>query len=290
MAGIRIDELSPSLLPSLEHEFPAMKDGLSVKLTVAQVIALATGTLEPEIEKCLRYVRALGATEDLNLIKEPGIYTQNQNAGASGGANYPEALAGMLVVLSGSGATNVRTIQLYISRTDPPRFHCRMESSADTWLGWADAVASTRTLSTQHSLQGGGDLTINRTLSLVGDKASPGANKSYGTDASGARGWYDIPSAVKAWVNFNGTGSVTINGSANVTSITDNGTGDFTLNFGTPLVDAKYAVIGSAKRGGQEESLTMYQHTLAAGSARVVFGAGSFNPSDPDKAHIAVFR
>lgn len=91
-------------------------------------------------------------------------------------------------------------------------------------------------------------------------------------------------------MNFNGTGSVTINGSNNVTSITDNGTGDFTLSFGTALVDANYAVIGSAKRSGQSESLTIYHHTLVAGSARVVFGAGSFNPTDPDKAHIAVFR
>lgn len=87
----------------------------------------------------LRWVRALDAAEDLNTIKEPGIYTQNQNAGASGGSNYPEALAGMLVVLPGGASTNVRTVQLYVARSSPSRLHWRMESAADTWYGWASA-------------------------------------------------------------------------------------------------------------------------------------------------------
>ena len=47
--------------------------------------------------------------------------------------------------------------------------------------------------------------------------------------------------AAKAWVNFNGTGTVAIRESGNVTSITDNGTGDYTVNFTTALTDANYA-------------------------------------------------
>lgn len=45
----------------------------------------------------------------------------------------------------------------------------------------------------------------------------------------------------RAWVNFNGTGTVAIRGSGNVTSITDNGTGDYTVNFTTAMTDANYA-------------------------------------------------
>jgi hypothetical protein len=45
----------------------------------------------------------------------------------------------------------------------------------------------------------------------------------------------------RAWVNFNGTGTVAIRASGNVSSITDNGTGDYTVNFTTALVDANYA-------------------------------------------------
>jgi len=47
--------------------------------------------------------------------------------------------------------------------------------------------------------------------------------------------------ACRTWVNFNGTGTVTIRSSGNVSSITDNGTGDYTLNFATALPDANYA-------------------------------------------------
>jgi hypothetical protein len=46
----------------------------------------------------------------------------------------------------------------------------------------------------------------------------------------------------RAWVSFNGTGTVAIRGSGNVTSITDNGTGDFTINMTTALPDVNYAV------------------------------------------------
>lgn len=50
----------------------------------------------------------------------------------------------------------------------------------------------------------------------------------------------------RAWVNFNGTGTVAIRASGNVSSITDNGTGDYTVNFTTNMPDANYCVIGNA--------------------------------------------
>jgi len=46
-----------------------------------------------------------------------------------------------------------------------------------------------------------------------------------------------------AWVNFNGTGTVAIRSSYNVSSITDNGTGDYTINFATALSDTNYAAV-----------------------------------------------
>lgn len=54
-------------------------------------------------------------------------------------------------------------------------------------------VGTSRNVSTQHSLTGGGNLSADRTLALVNDTASPGNNKVYGTDGSGARGWKDDP-------------------------------------------------------------------------------------------------
>lgn len=52
----------------------------------------------------------------------------------------------------------------------------------------------------------------------------------------------------RAWVNFNGTGTVAINDSFNVSSITDNGTGDYTVNFDQDLANANYAVTYAAVR------------------------------------------
>ena len=61
-----------------------------------------------------------------------------------------------------------------------------------------------------------------------------------------------VPGAAKAWVNFDGrTGTlnqndVTIRGSYNVTSVTDNGTGDYTVNFTNNMPDTDYCVSGTA--------------------------------------------
>ena len=51
---------------------------------------------------------------------------------------------------------------------------------------------------------------------------------------------------IKAWVSFNGTGTVAILGSYNVSSITDNGVGDYTVNFTTAMPNTNYAAITSA--------------------------------------------
>ena len=57
----------------------------------------------------------------------------------------------------------------------------------------------------------------------------------------------------KAWVNFNAVGTLTKRSDYNVTSVTDNGTGDYTLNFENSLSDANYAVSHSV--GGTSNAL-----------------------------------
>lgn len=51
----------------------------------------------------------------------------------------------------------------------------------------------------------------------------------------------------RAWVNFNGTGTVAIRASFNVSSITDNGTGNYTVNFTTAMPDANYSCVTGIK-------------------------------------------
>jgi hypothetical protein len=79
-----------------------------------------------------------------------------------------------------------------------------------------------------------------------------------------------------AWVNFNGTGTVAIRSSYNVSSITDNGTGDYTVNFATALSDANYAVsgMGAKSTSGSDyfRSPWLRDQTLSTSSCRFITG------------------
>jgi hypothetical protein len=62
---------------------------------------------------------------------------------------------------------------------------------------------------------------------------------------------------IVAWVSFNGTGVPSIRASGNVSSITDVTTGEWIVNFATPLADANYAVSGIVERGGTNDRAFM---------------------------------
>ena len=55
-----------------------------------------------------------------------------------------------------------------------------------------------------------------------------------------------------AWVNFNGTGTVAIGGSENVSSITDNGAGSYWINFSTTMANTNYCIAGTSKWTGYD--------------------------------------
>lgn len=65
----------------------------------------------------------------------------------------------------------------------------------------ASKVDDTITVTGTNSLSGGGDLSANRTLSLVNDAATPGNDKYYGTDSGGAKGYFDLPSGGAAQID-----------------------------------------------------------------------------------------
>jgi len=70
------------------------------------------------------------------------------------------------------------------------------------------------------SIAGGGDLTTTRAVSLVGDTASPGANNYYGTDGSGSKGFYLLPTPAipHRSVALYPAGTYTVTVPANVTA------------------------------------------------------------------------
>ena len=65
----------------------------------------------------------------------------------------------------------------------------------------------------------------------------------------------------KAWVNFNGTGTVAIRDDFNVSSITDNGTGDYTINFSSAMTNSNYSFVTN----GRDPARDAYSNTWGAG-------------------------
>jgi hypothetical protein len=70
--------------------------------------------------------------------------------------------------------------------------------------------------------------------------------------------------ACRAWVNFNGTGTVAIRASGNVSSITDFGTGKYTVNFTTAMPDANYVAVMTGENGGSSSNVTIGKWVLTA--------------------------
>lgn len=71
-------------------------------------------------------------------------------------------------------------------------------------------TSNSRLINTLFSLQGGGNLTTDLTLSLVGDVATPGASKLYGTDSGGTRAWVPTPDFVRGATWVASTGAIVV--------------------------------------------------------------------------------
>ena len=101
----------------------------------------------------------------------------------------------------------------------------------------------------------------------------------------------------RAWVNFNGTGVVAIVAGSNVSSVTDNGVGDYTINFTTAMRDANYAFAGSVRKnsdvsGGNAGIMTLASASKTASAVRIYIGTGWSTPGviDSTEIHVMVFR
>jgi hypothetical protein len=86
----------------------------------------------------------------------------------------------------------------------------------------------------------------------------------------------------RAWVKFNGTGTVAINASGNVSSITDNGTGNYTINFTTAMPDTNYSASANA---GDGTNFDVFARLNTAGTTYAT-GSLSFRTSNNAGANI----
>ena len=107
----------------------------------------------------------------------------------------------------------------------------------------------------------------------------------------------------KAWVNFNGTGTVAIRGSYNISSLTDNGTGYYSINFSSNMTDVNYSAVGMAHEATDSASVDSairlyhdsYANVLQVSQVRIATGSSptggiqSFLHQDSDAVMVLIF-
>lgn len=98
--------------------------------------------------------------------------------------------------------------------------------------------------------------------------------------------------ACRAWVNFDGTGTPAIRASGNVLGITDNGVGDYTVNFNTAMPDANYAAVITSGFGAASRSAMRVASIsdMFAGSIRYNVNSANASVEDVMYQSVAIFR
>ena len=106
-----------------------------------------------------------------------------------------------------------------------------------------------------------------------------------------------INGSAKAWVNFNGTGTVAIRASFNVSSITDGGVGIYTVNFTNAMPDVNYATFCSGDYSSNGTNITVptiylgqTYSTSAVTVIQVPTGTAGGGQSDSARYMVAIFR
>ena len=113
-------------------------------------------------------------------------------------------------------------------------------------------------------------------------------------NAAGTDSPISVPGTAKAWVNFNGIGTVAIRASYNVSSITDNGTGNYTVNFTTAMPDTNYTTAfggGSQIPGNAYYAMEQHDSPLRTTSAVKIYAVnGSVTAGDAGIVCVHIFR
>jgi hypothetical protein len=94
----------------------------------------------------------------------------------------------------------------------------------------------------------------------------------------------------RAWVNFNGTGTVAIRAAFNVSSITDVGTGQYTVNFTTAMTDVNYATLVTSSVNANTADSAMNSNFVTTTSVLVASMTSTGSYADSSSVNVAVFR
>jgi hypothetical protein len=101
----------------------------------------------------------------------------------------------------------------------------------------------------------------------------------------------EIGTFCRAWVNFDGTGTVAIRASFNVSSITDHSVGDYTVNFTTALADANYCYVVSSGQGNVLMTGNQGGAVPTTSALRVITLVGNTGGAiDTARLNVTIFR
>ena len=93
----------------------------------------------------------------------------------------------------------------------------------------------------------------------------------------------------KAWVHFDGSGTVAVNDTLNITSLVDNGTGDYTVSIVNDMANANYSSPCASSSGGAANTDTMVNpYTWAAGSLALRSNSNSGSAADRSEVNITI--
>lgn len=159
----------------------------------------------------------------------------------------------------------------------------RLQSNAagrDATLQFSDNVANSATISMVSGAVAVAQNGVERTR--IDTSGNFQFNSGYGSVATAY--------GCRAWVNFNGTGTVAIRASGNVSSITDNSTGNYTVNFTNAMPDANYTVTGMSSRDASGNQVGLFSSTSNSASGCIILELGAVSFFDVALVTVAIFR
>jgi hypothetical protein len=263
------------LLPSISYKF--------IVKTAAEVLLYTVDNISAALD-----ISAFAAPPPIgNTTPNTGAFTTLTASGA--------------VTFTGTGATklNAGTTAERPTPTNGMLRYNTTTTALEAYIGgaWTN-VGSVSSVATGTGLTGGpvtttGTISIDSTVvTLSGSQTltnktltTPNIDSAQFATVSGTAPIYPC----RAWVNFNGTGTVAIRASGNVTSITDNGTGNYTINFTTALSDTNYVGVFGCEDPGNIAVLCAFG-TKTTSAFQVRSQVGVATVADSALLMVAVFR